>query len=250
MVLFLLEIKSIPSSPLPAMAVQTTGGSIPRSISMQVSMIALKPKLFSMGSGLLGFLRTPIRVSMLRGNLGHQKKKGVGLGAVAKDDLRKDALFDDQIQVLPSQLFLNAKDLIEDTGIFRVGFLETESQNLHLGSGDFGINGESAGVTFRFDADLFMKGLLIGMVQPVADPPSNIFDNDDKLYAVAFLLEPVASLFAKCGSVTYCNYKVRIFKKGYFPTFFKIINIQKESRYIRHFGVSLSQALNAKPVDK
>jgi len=37
---------------------------------------------------------------------------------------------------------------------------------------------------------------LIGMVQPVADPSSNIFDNADKLDAVAFPLEPGAALIS------------------------------------------------------
>lgn len=101
---------------------------------------------------------------------GTPKEEGVGLGAVAQDDICKDAPFDDQIEVLPSQLLLNAKDLIEDAGIFRVDLLKTESQNLHLGSGDFGMNGEPAGGAFHLDADLLMKGRLIGMVQPVADP--------------------------------------------------------------------------------
>jgi hypothetical protein len=101
--------------------------------------------------------------------LGTSEEEGVGLGAVAQDDLCKDAPFDDQIQVLPSQLLLNVKDLIEDTGIFRIGILKTESQNLHLGPLDFAMNGEAAGGALHIDADLFMKGLLIGMIQPVAD---------------------------------------------------------------------------------
>jgi hypothetical protein len=41
-----------------------------------------------------------------------------------------------------------------------------------------------------------MKGLLIGMVQPVADPSSNIFDNADKLNTFTFLLEPGASFIS------------------------------------------------------
>ena len=128
--------------------------------------------------------------------LGTSEEEGVGLGAVAQDDLCKDAPFDDQIEVLPLQIFLNAKDLIEDTGIFRIGILKTETQNLHLGPLHFGMNGEAAGGAFHLDADLFMKGLLVGMVQPLADSSSNIFDNADKLDAVAFLLKPGASFIS------------------------------------------------------
>lgn len=49
---------------------------------------------------------------------------------------------------------------------------------------------------FHLDADLFRKGLLVVMVEPVADPSSNIFDNADKLDAVAFPLEPGASFIS------------------------------------------------------
>ena len=131
--------------------------------------------------------------------LGTSEEKGVGLGAVAQDDLCKDAPFDDQIEVLPSQLFLNAKDLIEDTGLFRIGLLKSEGQDFHLGSVDFGMNGDAAGGAFHLDSDLLMKGLLIGMVEPVADPSSNIFDNADKLNTVTFFLEPGAAFVSGTG---------------------------------------------------
>ena len=137
--------------------------------------------------------------------LGTPKEEGVGLGAIAQDNLCKDAPFDDQIETLPLQLFLNAKDLIEDAGLFRVGLLKSEGQDLHLGPVDFGIFRKPAGGAFHLDTDLFMKGLLIGMVQPVADPSSNIFDDADKLNTSAFLLEPGASFISgvcrKEGSV-------------------------------------------------
>ena len=38
-----------------------------------------------------------------------------------------------------------------------------------------------------------MKGLLIGMVQPVADPSLNIFDDADKLNTVTSFLKPGAA---------------------------------------------------------
>jgi hypothetical protein len=106
---------------------------------------------------------------------GTSKEEGVGLGAVTQDNLGKEAPFDDQIKVLPLQLFLNAKDLLEDAGIFRIGILKSEGQNLHLGPGDFGIFRKPTGGAFHLDADLFMKDLLIGMVEPVIDPSSSIF---------------------------------------------------------------------------
>ena len=104
--------------------------------------------------------------------------------------------FDDQIEVLPLQLFLNAKDLIEDTGFFRIGLLKSEGQNLHFGPLILASTGKPTGGALHLDADLFMKGLLIGMVQPVADPSANIFNNADKLDAVAFPLEPGASFIS------------------------------------------------------
>jgi hypothetical protein len=131
--------------------------------------------------------------------LGTSKEEGVGLGAVAQDDLCKEAPLDDQIEVFPLQLFLNAKDLIEDTGLFRIGLLKSEGQNLHFGPGDFGILREPTGGAFHLDADLFMKGLFVGMAEPIADPSSNIFDNADKLDAVAFPLEPGASFISGTG---------------------------------------------------
>jgi len=128
--------------------------------------------------------------------LGTSKEEGVGLGAVAQNDLRENAPFDDQIEVLSLQLLLNAKDLIEDAGLFRIGLLKTEGKDFHPGPFDFGINGEPTGGAFHLDTDLFMKGLLVGMGQPVADPSSNIFDDADKLNTVAFPFEPVASFIS------------------------------------------------------
>src|SRR3989339_1995641 len=61
--------------------------------------------------------------------LGTPKEEGVGLGAVAHDNLGKEAPFYDQVEVLPLQLFLNTEDLIEDTGLFRVGLLKGEGQD-------------------------------------------------------------------------------------------------------------------------
>ena len=190
----MLETRCLPLSPLPAIRVQATGqfypeiqfdGSINNRVKAEDFLDAVR--VFGVSP------HADPGIHVMR-QLGTLEEEGVGLGAVAQDDLCKDAPFDDQIEVLPLQLFLNTEDLIEDTGIFRIGLLKTESQNLHLGSGGFGMNGEAAGGAFHLDADLFMKGLLIGMVQPVADPSSNIFDNADKLDAVAFPLEPGASL--------------------------------------------------------
>ena len=131
--------------------------------------------------------------------LGTSKEEGVGLGAVAHDDLGKDAPFDDQIEIPPLQLFLNAENLVEDTGVFRSGLLKSESQNLHFGPLNFGINGEPTGGAFHLDADLFMKGLFIRMVQPVENPSSNIFNDADKLNTVAFPLKPGAAFVSGMG---------------------------------------------------
>jgi hypothetical protein len=131
--------------------------------------------------------------------LGTSKEEGVGLGAVAQDNLGKEAPFDDQVEVFPLQLFLNAKDLIEDTGLFRIGLLKSEGQDFHLGPGDFGIFRKPTGGAFHLDADLLMKGLLIGMVEPVMDPSSNIFNDADKLNTVTFFLEPGAAFVSGTG---------------------------------------------------
>jgi hypothetical protein len=76
--------------------------------------------------------------------------------------------------------------------------LKGEGKDLHLGPGvgGFSIFREAAGGAFDLDMDLLMKGLFIRMVQPVENPSSNIFDNADKLDAVAFPLEPGASFIS------------------------------------------------------
>ena len=125
--------------------------------------------------------------------LGTSKEEGVGLGAVAQNDLRENAPFDDQIEVLSLQLFLNAKDLIEDAGIFRIGLFQNKGKDFHLGPGYFDIFRKPTRGAFHLDADLLMKGLLIGMVDPVMDPSSNIFNDADKLNTVAFPLKPGAA---------------------------------------------------------
>ena len=191
----MLEIKCLPSSPLPAMVVQATGSSNPEiefdgSIDNRVKSEDLLDTVRVFGVS----PHADSGVHVMR-QLGTSKEEGVGLGAVAQNDLCKDAPFDDQIEVLPLQLFLNAEDLIEDAGFFRIGLLKSEGQDLHLGPGDFGIFRKPTGGAFHLDADLFMKGLLIGMVEPVADPSSNIFNNADKLNTVAFLSQTRCILY-------------------------------------------------------
>jgi hypothetical protein len=136
-------------------------------------------------------------ISIMR-QLGTPEAEGIGFGRIPHSNFCKDTPLDDQIEVLPLQLLLNAKDLIEDTGILRIGLLKSEGQDLYLGPGDFGIFRKPTGGAF-LDADLLMKGLLIGMVEPVADPSLNIFDNADKLNTVAFPLEPGAAFVSGVG---------------------------------------------------
>ena len=131
--------------------------------------------------------------------LGTSKEEGVRFGVVAQDDFRKDPPFDDQVEVFPLQSFLNAKDLIEDAGILRIGHLKSESQDFHLGPGGFGIFRKAAGGAFHLDAYLSMKCLLVGMVQPIENASSNIFDNADKLDTVAFFLKPGAAFISGTG---------------------------------------------------
>jgi hypothetical protein len=128
--------------------------------------------------------------------LGASKEEGIGLGAVAHDDLCKGASLDDQVEALPFEFFLNAKDLIEDAGFFRVGLLKGEGHDFHLGPFDFVINGKPTGGALHLDADLFMKGLLIRMAEPVANPFTNIIDDADKLNTIAFPFKPGASFIS------------------------------------------------------
>ena len=54
---------------------QATCYSNPRSISTEVSITTLNPKIFCFRLGFWGSRRTPMRASMPAGNLGHLKKK-------------------------------------------------------------------------------------------------------------------------------------------------------------------------------
>jgi len=149
--------------------------------------------------------------------LGTSEGEGVGFGRIHHRNLCKDTPLDDQIEVLPLQLFLNAKDLVEDAGLFRIGLLKSEGQNLHFGPFDFGINGEPTGGAFHLDADLFMKSLLIGMGQPVADPSSDIFDDADKLNRDGQEVFPDASKTSKVPGATLLN--IRLFNPSRRRTF-------------------------------
>ena len=81
---FQMVIEDLPSSALPVIVVQATGlrlayasesNSIPSESSMEVSMMALNPKIFCLRFGFWGFRRTPILASISEGSLGHRKKK-------------------------------------------------------------------------------------------------------------------------------------------------------------------------------
>lgn len=124
----------------------------------------------------------------IRGQFGTGEEEGIGFGAVAQDDLCKEAPFDDQIQMSPLQLFLNPEDLVKDTGLFRIGLVKTEGKEFHLGPGDFGLSWEPMRGAFHFDADFFKKRLR--MVQAVEDSFLDISDDADKLNALAIFLEP------------------------------------------------------------
>ena len=127
---------------------------------------------------------------------GAAEEEGIGFGAVAKGDFGKDAPFDDQVQMGLLQFFLNPEDLVEDAWLFRIGLLETEGKDLHLGPGYFGIIGEAGGGAFDLDADFLEK---VRLVQAVEDPFSDIFDDAHKLDALTFFFEPSAAPITGVG---------------------------------------------------
>jgi hypothetical protein len=112
--------------------------------------------------------------------LGTPEEAGGALGAIAENDLCKDAPFNHQIEPRPLQFLLNAEDLVKDARLSRVAFLKTEGKDLHLGPRNFGMDGEPAGGAFHLDADLFIKSSLLRMIQPVEDPSPDIFDAELK----------------------------------------------------------------------
>jgi len=138
------------------------------------------------------------RVGIVR-HFGTPEEEGIGFGGVPHDNFRKDPSFDHQIEPCLLKFFLDAKDLVEDAGLFRIGLLQAEGKDLHFGAGYLGMIGESLGGAFNLYPHVFEERLPVRIVQPIEDPSADIFDNADEFNAFTFFFEPGAALVLGLG---------------------------------------------------
>jgi len=138
------------------------------------------------------------RVGIVR-HFGAPEEEGIGFGGVPHDNFCKDPSLDHQIEPCLLNLFLDAKYLVKDAGLFRIGLLQAEGKDLHFGAGYLGMIGESLGGAFNLYPHVFEERLPVRIVQPIEDPSADIFDNADEFAAVTFVLEPGAALVSGLG---------------------------------------------------
>jgi len=135
----------------------------------------------------------------IMGHFGTPEEEGIGFGAVPQNDLCKDPSLYHQIEPRLLQFFLDAKYLVEDTRLFRIGLPKTEGQDLYLGPRYFGMIGKPLGRAFDLHPHVFEKRCPVRMVQPIEYPSADIVDNANEFNAFTFFFEPGAALVAGIG---------------------------------------------------
>jgi hypothetical protein len=107
--------------------------------------------------------------------VGAAKEEGIALSAVAQDNAGDESSFDDEIETCSLKLFLEAEDLVEDTGLVWISLLKAKGEDLHPGFRDVG--GESVRRAVNFDPDLLAEDDPGRICKTVKDPLPDVSDN-------------------------------------------------------------------------